>query len=147
MCWKIALDSAIRQRWKKRWDLPAQSKLIVLRQIFNLIPDFLVPKIARETGVADQARTFTPWSHVVSLAYSHLAHAIGLNDVCDALQLIGRSIAGERPPPSATSVWTRRAFCRALPSLTPRVMPMTNGLARCARMSRPARSPYLTVVC
>jgi len=43
--------------------------------------------LARETGVDEQARTFLPWSQVVSLLFAQLAHAIGLNDVCDALNL------------------------------------------------------------
>ncbi len=33
----------------------------MLRQICNLIPNHLVPKLARETGAQKQARTFTPW--------------------------------------------------------------------------------------
>ena len=33
------------------------------------------------------ARTFSPWSHVVSMLFAQLTHAIGLNDVCDALRL------------------------------------------------------------
>jgi hypothetical protein len=32
------------------------------------------------------ARTFSAWSHVVALLYAQLTHAIGLNDVCDALR-------------------------------------------------------------
>ena len=32
-------------------------------------------------------RTFSPWSHVVSMLFAQLTHAIGLNDVCDALRL------------------------------------------------------------
>jgi hypothetical protein len=67
--------------------VPAASKLNLLRQICNFIPDFLVPKLARATRVQDKARTFTPWSHVVSLLYAQLTHSIGLNDVCDALRL------------------------------------------------------------
>jgi hypothetical protein len=47
----------------------------------------LVPKLARETGVDEKARTFSPWSHVVALMYAQLTHAIGLNDVCDGLSL------------------------------------------------------------
>ena len=66
---------------------PSRSKFAVLRQICNLIPSHLVPKLARETGVDKKARTFSPWSHLVSLIYAHLTHAIGLNDVCDALGL------------------------------------------------------------
>lgn len=32
------------------------------------------------------ARTFSAWSHVVAMLYAQLTHAIGLNDVCDALR-------------------------------------------------------------
>ena len=87
-------------------NLPAPSKRITLRQIFNLIPEFLVPKLARETGVQDQARTFSPWSHVVALGFSQLAHAIGLNDVCDALQLNSAALASIRgaTPPSRNNL-------------------------------------------
>lgn len=68
---------------------PTKSKLPLLRQICNLIPGHLVGKLARETGVEDKARTFTPWSHLVSLMFAQLAHSFGLNDVCDALQMQG----------------------------------------------------------
>ena len=72
---------------KNHQNVPAGSKLNLLRQIYNFIPEFLVPKIARETHVDDFARTFSPWSHVVALGYAQLTHSIGLNDVCDSLQL------------------------------------------------------------
>ncbi len=71
----------------KNTKLPTASKFTVLRQVCNYIPAHLVPQLARDTGVDEQARTFSPWSHVVSLCYGQLAHSIGLNDVCDALQL------------------------------------------------------------
>jgi len=61
----------------------------------------LVPKLARETGVDEQARTFDEWSHVVSLCYAQVTHSIGLNDVCDALQLSSgplSAIRGATPP-------------------------------------------------
>ena len=80
---------------------PTTSKLSVLRQLYNLIPNHLVPKLARETGVDQKARTFSPWSHVVSLLFSQLSHAIGLNDVCDALKLSSgplSAIRGATPP-------------------------------------------------
>jgi hypothetical protein len=64
---------------------PTRSKLSVLRQICNLIPNHLVPKLARETGVEEDARTYSPWSHVVTLLFAQLTHCLGLNDVCDAL--------------------------------------------------------------
>src|SRR5208283_1938306 len=85
----------------KNNNVPATSKLNLLRQICNFIPEFLVSKIARETKVDEKARTFTPWSHVVSLLYAQLTHSIGLNDVCDALRLHSgplSSIRGATPP-------------------------------------------------
>jgi len=55
---------------------PSRSQFAVLRQICNLIPSYLVPRLARETGVDKKARTFSPWSHLVGLIYAHLTHAI-----------------------------------------------------------------------
>lgn len=66
---------------------PARSKFSILKQICNLIPPHLVPKIARATGVDKKSRSYSPWSHVVSLIYSQLAHCLSLNDVCDGLGL------------------------------------------------------------
>ena len=68
-------------------NVPTGSKLNLLRQVCNLIPEFLVFKLARETGVDKKVRTFSAWSHVVSLLFAQLTHSIGLNDVCDALGL------------------------------------------------------------
>ena len=62
----------------KTQKLPTGSNVTVLRQLGNYIPSHLVPKLARETGVEDHWRTFSPWSHVVSLSYGQLAHSIGL---------------------------------------------------------------------
>ena len=81
--------------------VPAPSKLNLLRQICNFIPDFLLPKLARETGVDKKVRSFSPWSHLVSLLYAQLTHSIGLNDVCDALSLHSgplSSLRGATPP-------------------------------------------------
>jgi FOG: Transposase and inactivated derivatives len=66
---------------------PARSQFNILRQICKLIPEHLVPQLARETGADDKSRTFSPWSHVVSLLNAQLTHCIGLNDLCDGLQL------------------------------------------------------------
>ena len=60
---------------------PARGKLTVLAQLCNLIPGHLVAKLAREHGVEAKARTFTAWSHVVTMLYAQLTHAMGLNDV------------------------------------------------------------------
>lgn len=86
---------------KENRNVPAPSKFNLLRQICNFIPVFLVPELAQETGVDKQARTFSPWSHVVSLLYAQLTHSIGLNDVCDALSLNSgplSSLRGATPP-------------------------------------------------
>src|SRR5437899_11413920 len=66
---------------------PTRSNFNIARQICNHIPQHEVSKIARETGAGDRARTFSPWSHVVSLTVAQLTHSIGLNDLCDSLQL------------------------------------------------------------
>jgi hypothetical protein len=71
----------------KNTSVPATSKLNLLRQICNLIPEFLVSRLARETGVDKKVRTYSAWSHFVSLLFAQLTHSIGLNDVCDALGL------------------------------------------------------------
>jgi hypothetical protein len=84
---------------------PTASKFSLLRQLCNFIPPHLVPKLARATGVEDQARTFSPWSHIVSLLYAQLTHSLGLNDVCDALRLHSGSLSalrGATPPPKNT---------------------------------------------
>lgn len=73
----------------------------VLRQLVECIPAYLVAKLARQHGVDEQARTFTPWSHVVALLYAQLSHALSLNDVCDGLRLWAtplRALRGARPP-------------------------------------------------
>ena len=65
---------------------PTRGKLSVLAQLCNFIPGHLVGKLAREHSVDAKARTFSAWSHVVAMLYAQLTHAIGLNDVCDALR-------------------------------------------------------------
>lgn len=79
----------------------ARSKFSTLQQVCAHIPGHLVAKLARQHGVEAQARTFSPWSHIVALLYAQLSHAIGLNNVCDGLGLhISKlfSIRGARPP-------------------------------------------------
>jgi hypothetical protein len=84
---------------------PAKSDAIVLSQLCKLIPQHLVAKIARKYGIDKQARTFSPWSHVVALLYAQLTHAIGLNDVCDGLTHHATRLAtirGATPPAKNT---------------------------------------------
>jgi hypothetical protein len=85
----------------KNQKLPTASKFSIVRQLCNHIPNHLVPKLARETGVDEQARTYEEWSHIVTLCYAQVTHSIGLNDVCDALQLNSgplSAIRGATPP-------------------------------------------------
>lgn len=65
---------------------PAKSNLCVLAQLCKHIPGQLVSKLSRKYGIDKKARKLNAWSHVVSLLYAQLTHAIGLNDVCDGLQ-------------------------------------------------------------
>ena len=65
---------------------PTRHKYAVFQQACQLIPAFLVARLARQYGVDKKARTFSPWSHVVALIYAHFTHALSLNDVCDSLK-------------------------------------------------------------
>ncbi len=77
----------------------ARKDSAIFRQVCELIPPHMVIKIARRYGI--MFRAITPWSHVVSMLYAQFTHAIGLNDVCDALRA-NRSpmatIRGATPP-------------------------------------------------
>lgn len=86
---------------KKTNRQPSRPHLTILRQLVELIPTHLVPKLARDHGVDKKARTFSPWSHVVALLYAQLSHALSLNDVCDSLRLWAtplRALRGATPP-------------------------------------------------
>lgn len=90
---------------------PAKSKICVLGAVCKLIPAHLVPKLAREYGVDKKARTFCPFSHVVSLLYAQLTHAISLNDVCDGLrnhQTKLSTIRGAKAPARNTLSYANR---------------------------------------
>ena len=65
---------------------PAKHKYTVLQQICHHIPAHLVTKLSRKFGVDQQARSFSPWSHVVAMLHVHLAHSLSLNDVADTLR-------------------------------------------------------------
>jgi len=80
---------------------PARSNYTILKQICEYIPGHLVAGLAKKHGVDKRSRTFTPWSHVVAMVYAHVAHALSLNDVCDALRNQKdtlRTIRGAVPP-------------------------------------------------
>jgi len=60
---------------------PNHRHITVLRQLCQFIPPYLIPKLARETGVDLKERTFSAWSHVVAMVYCQISHAWSLNDV------------------------------------------------------------------
>ena len=51
----------------------------------NLIPGHTIPVLAREHRI--DARGFSATSHVLALVYGHIAHALSLNEICDALSV------------------------------------------------------------
>jgi hypothetical protein len=64
---------------------PTRHQFTVLKQVCDLVPPHLVPKLAREHGVEDRSRAITPWSHVTAQMFTQVSHALSLNDVCDTL--------------------------------------------------------------
>lgn len=72
---------------KNKTTNPTRHNFSLLRQLCNLIPTFLVSSLAREKGVDRQARSYSPWSHVVTLIYVQLTHCLSLNDASDGLRL------------------------------------------------------------
>ena len=68
--------------------------------MLKFIPRDLIHKAAKETGVDVKARTYTVLSHLGTMLFVQLAHALSLNDVCDWLRLKARAIAafGLTPP-------------------------------------------------
>lgn len=91
----------------KKRTLPRPSRFhkTVLWQVCQLIPTHLVAQLARACGAERRARTFSCWSQVVAMVYAQVAHALSLNDVCDALRLQSgplSAIRGARPPAKNT---------------------------------------------
>jgi hypothetical protein len=80
---------------------PAKNKFTLLKQVVENIPPYLVPKLARKHEVDKKSRTFSPWSHVVSMIFAHLSHALSLNDISDTLRHHAGALAtvrGAQPP-------------------------------------------------
>jgi hypothetical protein len=65
---------------------PVKHKFTLLKQVMELIPAYLVPKLAKEHGVDKKSRSFSAWSHVVTMIGVHLTHAMSINDICDTLR-------------------------------------------------------------
>jgi hypothetical protein len=75
---------------------PAPAKFSLLQQLCNLIPNHLVPRLAREHTVEEKCRTFLPWTHVISLFYAQLTYTLELNEACDALRLHSSPLSATR---------------------------------------------------
>ena len=83
----------------KKKNKPAKSNLTILRQVCQLIPGHVTVKLARQHRI--ESRSFTPWSHVVSMLYAQISRAMSLNDVCDGLAIWEgalKEIRGARVP-------------------------------------------------
>lgn len=84
---------------------PARHHINVLGQLLKYIPHSIVNKAAARHGVEAKARSFTVWSHLATMVFVQLAHALSLNDVCDWLRLKSRAIAGlGMTPPSRNNL-------------------------------------------
>ena len=70
---------------KGRPTRPVRCKHTVFRQACNLIPEHLIPELAREYKI--DARKFSAGSHVLSLVFTHLGRTDSLNETCDALRV------------------------------------------------------------
>ncbi len=81
---------------------PAKNKFTIFKQIVGIIPAYLVSKLARKHDVERRCRTFSAWSHVVSMIFAHHSHALSLNDVADTLRFHAGALSTLRnaTPPS-----------------------------------------------
>jgi hypothetical protein len=82
---------------------PARSNIVVLKQLLKHIPRRWISEVARETGVEAKARAFCVFSHLCSMLFAQLTHAVGLNDVCDWLRLKQAALAGVGAVPPSRS--------------------------------------------
>lgn len=81
---------------------PAKYKFTLLKQVIENIPPYITSTIARKHCVDKRSRSYSPWSHVVSMMFAHLSHALSLNDVCDTLRFHSSALLTLRnaTPPS-----------------------------------------------
>ncbi len=63
---------------------PQENNMVVLGQIVKYIPKKLIEKLRNKYKI--QTRSFSATSHVVSMIYAQLCHALSLNDICDSLR-------------------------------------------------------------
>ncbi len=58
---------------------PTKHTMSVLAQITSWIPDRIIENLAKKHRI--QPRSFSATSHVISMVYAHLAHALSMNDI------------------------------------------------------------------
>ena len=63
---------------------PRKNTMAVLGQIVKLIPPKIIETLRRKHKI--QTRSFSATSHVVSLIYAQLTHALSLNDISDGMR-------------------------------------------------------------
>ena len=84
---------------------PARHHVNVLGQLLKYIPRSIVNGAAARHGVEAKARSFSVWSHLATMVFVQLAHALSLNDVCDWLRMKARAISGlGLTPPSRNNL-------------------------------------------
>jgi hypothetical protein len=66
---------------------PARPDIIVLKHLLNFTPRSVINQTAHKSGVDTKVSTFSVLSHLASMLFAQLSHAISLNDVCDWLRL------------------------------------------------------------
>ncbi len=82
--------------------MPAKStrgRISLAKQICELIPTHMVSNLARQHNI--ETRAFSEWSHVTAHICGQVTHAVGLNDICDSLDINSsslRAIRGATPP-------------------------------------------------
>ena len=66
--------------------MPTRGKFTILKQVMDIIPKHLVPKLSKVHGLDEKSRTFSVWSHLLAMIHCQLSCARSLNDVCDTLK-------------------------------------------------------------
>ena len=59
---------------------PVLHKLFLKQTLANVCAEL------NKEGIRIAAGAFSVWSYIVSMIYCHMAHCVGLNDICDGLQ-------------------------------------------------------------
>ncbi len=72
-----------------------------------------VDQAAARHGIESRARSFSIWSHLATMIFVQLAHALSLNDVCDWLRLLSPADKGRFAAFVDEVLWKTLAHLRA----------------------------------